>query len=444
VYQENIQQEGAPWPAHGVRRPLGESSGTAIREERKHPRVDGSYAVRLASAGVSPRHVRFRGTSCPLVAGLAGAAWLAVGCGGPTLPTTTIIIPPPAITCPVAPPSTTASNGLPVAVSYGTPTVAGGTAPVSAICTPSSGSPFNVGSTTVTCTATDAVRRTNSCAFAVNVTPPSPRLGVTRILAFGDSITEGEVPEPGEFGVFRVRRVMPNESYPADLTSLLAQRYAAQGASRVDAFTFVLSSDSNDCTTDPPTPTTSGIVVVNAGCLGAQAHDTSPGGTLSRFVDKMGAYSPNLLLLQLGVNDLDVSSPAASISQGLQGVQSLIGYARSKGVPVLVGTLLPMVPGDVNAGAVNLIVPFNNQLWGVATSAGATVVDLYTDIAGDVTDWISPYDGLHPTAAGYQEMARVWFNAVKSAFELPQSSTPSPTAASDQMSRAPARGGSKR
>jgi lysophospholipase L1-like esterase len=365
-------------------------------------------------------------------------------CSSPTLPTTTIIIPPPAITCPVAPASTTSSNGLPVIVSYGVPTVTGGTAPVSAVCTPSSGASFNVGSTTVTCTATDAVRRTNSCTFAVNVTPPSPRLGVTRILAFGDSITEGEVPAPGEFPAAsarrvregRVRYVEPDESYPADLTTLLAQRYTAQGASTVFAFTFILSSDSNDCTTDPPAPSTSGIVVVNAGCLGAEAEDPN---TLSRLVDKMGVYSPNLLLLQIGANDLDDAAPQTSITDALQGVQGLIGYARSKGVRVMVGTLLPQIAADLtHGGTPDLIVPFNAQLVPVVMNAGAQIVDLYSDIATDVTDWISPYDGLHPTAAGYQEIARVWFNAVMSAFELPSSAT------SEQASRAPVRGGSKR
>jgi hypothetical protein len=94
---------------------------------------------------------------------------------------------------------------------------------------------------------------------------------------------------------------------------------------------------------------------------------------------------------------------------------------------VLVGTLLPQIAGDVNAGNVHLIVPFNAQLLPRAAGAGAHVVDLYSDIATDVTDWISPYDGLHPTALGYQELARVWFNSLERLFELPGSSTVSPS-----------------
>jgi lysophospholipase L1-like esterase len=291
---------------------------------------------------------------------------------------------------------------------------------------------FNIGSTVVTCTATDAVRRTASCSFTVSVVLPAPRLGVTRILAFGDSITEGEVPAPGELTAriaFRVhpQYVEPERSYPADLTTLIAQRYAAQGASRVDAFTFILPpNESNDCNPDPSPATTSGIVVINAGCLGAPANDPNA-KTLPRLVDKIQKYHPDVVLLLIGVNDLDETSPAVSISRGLQGVQTLIAAARSccgSPLPVMVGTLLPQIAADLtHGGAPDLIVPFNTLLVPAATNAGAGVVDLYSDIARDPTDWISPSDGVHPTEAGYQEIARVWFNAIQTAFELPRGST---------------------
>jgi len=358
-----------------------------------------------------------------LATGLAGGALLTATCSSPTLPSQTTIIPPPAITCPIAPSPVTTSNGQSALVTYGSSTVTGGTAPVAVTCTPPSGSTFSVGSTAVTCTATDAVKRAASCSFAVSVILPSPRLGVTTILAFGDSITEGEVPMAGEFRV-PPHVVEPDQSYPADLTTLLAQRYTAQGASRIDAFTLG-AANTTICTTDPPRPATSGIVVINAGCLGEQAENPA---TLSRLVDKIVTYHPDVLLLLEGVNDL---SGAASIPGAVQGVQGLISAARSLGVRVLVGTLLPEIPGDVNAGSAPFIVPFNSQLVPVATSAGATVVDLYSDIVNDVTDWISPYDGLHPTAAGYQEMAQVWFNSVKSAFEEP--SIPAVRKASGQV-----------
>jgi lysophospholipase L1-like esterase len=350
-----------------------------------------------------------RSLAAPLL--LTACGMLAVTCSSPTLPSTTTIIPPPAITCPIAPPSIATGNGRSATVTYGSPSVTGGTAPVSASCTPPTGSTFAVGSSLVTCTATDAVRRSASCSFPVTVTLPPPRLGITTILAFGDSITEGEVPVAGEFGI-RPRFVEPDKSYPADLTTLLAMRYTAQGALRIDAF----SVSPSNCWNDPPPPTTSGIVVINAGCLGERAQDA---GTLARLNDKIAIYHPDVVLLLEGANDLSTLSPGASIAAGVQGVQTLIAAARTGAGRVMVGTLLPEIATDLtHGGAPALIVPFNAQLVPAATAAGARVVDLYSDIAMDATDWISPYDGLHPTEAGYQEIARVWFANVQSAYEL--------------------------
>ncbi len=382
-----------------------------------------------------PGRARFRRSFRLLAAGMVGAAFLTVRCSSPSQPT--VIIAAPAIACPAPPVTAISTNGLAVPVTYGLPTVTGGTTPVTTACVPASGSAFNVGSTTVACTVTDAVHRAASCTFPVSVSPPGPHLNVMRILAFGDSITEGEVPEPGEFPpvsssslirMIRIREVMPNASYPADLTTLLAQRYTVQGALRVDAFSFVhstpTSDEVNNCFVNPPVPATTAIVVVNAGCLGATAQSSSNYPTL---MTKIAAYSPDLVLLLMGTNDLNSEDPNDSIANGLAGMQQLIQYARSLGIPVMVGTLPPQIAADLtHGGSPELVVPFNNQLRPLAMSAGATVVDLYADLATNVTAWISPLDGLHPTAAGYQEIARVWFNAIKTAFET--SSLPTPTA----------------
>jgi lysophospholipase L1-like esterase len=348
--------------------------------------------------------------------GLTACALFGAACSSPTLPSRTTIIPPPTIACPAAP-SSVAANGQSAVVTYGAPAVTGGTAPVSTSCAPPSGSTFALGSTPVTCTATDAVRRAASCAFPVTVTLPPPRLGVTTILAFGDSITEGEVPVAGEFAI-RPRFVEPDKSYPADLTALLAQRYTAQGASRVDAF----SVNPFGCANDPPPPATAGIVVINAGCLGERAQDVS---TLARLNDNIAFYHPDLVLLLEGVNDLNTQDPDASIAAGVRGVQTLIAAARTGAGRVMVGTLLPEIATDLShGGAPDLILPFNAQLVPAATAAGARVVDLYSDVAMDATAWISPYDGLHPTEAGYQEIARVWFASVQNGYELPATARP--------------------
>src|SRR4051812_22627749 len=88
------------------------------------------------------------------------------------------------ITCP-APIAVESAAGSPVSVTYTQPSITAGKVPVVTTCTPASGSPFNVGSTTVNCIATDATPKTVTCSFPVSVTRPGT-LSATKFLAFGD------------------------------------------------------------------------------------------------------------------------------------------------------------------------------------------------------------------------------------------------------------------
>jgi lysophospholipase L1-like esterase len=188
---------------------------------------------------------------------------------------------------------------------------------------------------------------------------------------------------------------------------------------RLDAFALG-ANNTTTCTVSPPRPLNSGIVVINAGCLGERAQDLS---TLARLNEKIATYHPDVVLLLEGVNDLNSLTPDTSIARGIEGVGTLIAAARGSGSQVLVGTLLPQVSSELtHGGTPDLIVPFNTQLVPAVAKSGARIVDIYSDIATHVSDWISPYDGLHPTEAGYQEIGRVWFAAIQTAFELPRSS----------------------
>jgi hypothetical protein len=77
---------------------------------------------------------------------------------------------PPVITCPGNQTRVTAQPGnLTVVVSYPAPTISDNCPMVSGVCVPPSGATFNVGVTTVTCTATDMSGNTASCSFTVSV-----------------------------------------------------------------------------------------------------------------------------------------------------------------------------------------------------------------------------------------------------------------------------------
>jgi hypothetical protein len=79
----------------------------------------------------------------------------------------------PSIACPAdvtATGTTVADCGLTAPVTYPAPTVSDNCPGATVVCSPASGSVFPEGSTTVTCTATDAAGNSASCSFTVTVT----------------------------------------------------------------------------------------------------------------------------------------------------------------------------------------------------------------------------------------------------------------------------------
>ncbi len=82
------------------------------------------------------------------------------------------------------------------------------------------------GVTPVTCSAVDKVNRRDSCSFSVTVVRP-PTLRVRTILAYGDSLTAGQLPDPNEYRATSPRYIVRlDQSYPAALGT------AAQGSIR--------------------------------------------------------------------------------------------------------------------------------------------------------------------------------------------------------------------
>ena len=295
-------------------------------------------------------------------------------------------------------------NGSAIPVVYSDPTVTGGASPLTVACTPVSGATYQLGTTSVSCNVTDAQKRSSSCTFAVTVFQPvAPHLSVTKFVAFGDSITAGEIPDNTDTSVgFRPFIVQPLLAYPHDLQGLLQQRYYAQ---------------------------TQTISVVNSG---VSLETTTQG--LARLPGVLAAQSPDVLLLLEGVNDLDGTD--ASQQTALSNLKSMILSARGHSARVIVATLPPQYPSGcsrcrVSTTTASWVQQFNPLLTSMALNTGAQVVDMYGGLSPDLADWISPLDGLHPTAAGYQQMAQLFFAQIKSSFEAtPTASSPVRTGSS--------------
>ncbi len=172
---------------------------------------------------------------------------LLAGCHSPNGPSGPPVEPvaPLALTCPAEMSVTDVKTPTQV-VEYAQPTHAGGLEPVSITCTPASGAAFPLGSTNVACTGADSGTppRTAACSFKVTLVPyvpPVPVLGATRFMAFGDSITAGEINDddtgtrctnrralmtPQDLALFqKPEAVIPSLAYPNVLQGLLAARY---------------------------------------------------------------------------------------------------------------------------------------------------------------------------------------------------------------------------
>jgi lysophospholipase L1-like esterase len=319
--------------------------------------------------------------------------------------------PTPTLTCPAAV-TVGSTDGNPVAVTFQPPALST-VQPVTATCTPASGSLFSIGTTAVSCSAFVSNQRP-TCSFNVTVTAP-PRLDKTRVLAFGDSITFGSsdlCPGGSSSQSWTPAELLPwanpipaATSYPSVLQTMLRGRYTAQNP-----------------------------VVVNAGLAGEAAND---GDTRRRFTRALNEQSPEILLLQEGINDLHgldfYGIPhATGIANLVRALQDMSNEARGRGIRVFLGTLLPQRPNRCRSYAipprstVDLIAPTNNQIRSMAAAQGLDLIDLFALMEPQL-DTLIGQDGLHPTTAGYNAMAQAFFDAIRQKVEV----TPAPATAVD-------------
>jgi lysophospholipase L1-like esterase len=292
------------------------------------------------------------------------AAVAACGSHSPTGPASG-----PAIMCPAAV-AAESPDGAPVAVQFPPPSVSGGSPPLTTTCSPAAGSSFSTGETTVTCTAQDSAGHTATCTVPVTVTR-TPTLPSTRFLAFGDSITAGEI----SFNATMLL-VDPSQSYPTDLAGLLRARY-----------------------------TTQDINVVNDGVSG----ETAVQGN-SRISGAIVRNNAQVLLLLEGVNDLQQQGEDG-INEVIEALKFDIRDGVRRGCTVFISTLLPEKDG-FRASAKELISPTNDKIRDLAAREGVVLVDSWQVFAGKEATLIGQ-DGLHPTVEGYQVLAQAFFDSIQ-------------------------------
>jgi lysophospholipase L1-like esterase len=209
--------------------------------------------------------------------------------------------------------------------------------------------------------------------------PIPPRLRLNRILAFGDSITVGEIITPNTDNLLLT--ITPSAAYPTILSQLLKERYGDQPA------------------------------VFNAGLSGEKAVNAD-----RRFAPTLGAFSPEVVVLLEGSNDLLYAEPAAGVESAIQGLGVIAAEARNRRLRVFLCTLPPTKPGRRNI-PLGIIQAANDRIRNLARTEGAAVIDLFTPLLQDLDANIGP-DGLHPTVLGYRRIAETVFAALRADLEI--------------------------
>lgn len=212
--------------------------------------------------------------------------------------------------------------------------------------------------------------------------PTPPTLDVTKIMAFGDSLTEGESlgrllgptnHDPSGPGVVT--------SYPYKLLTTLTTTYTGQ-ASALRVYNFGHGGE---------------FVV------GSQAKE--------RLNSGLNGFQPDVLLLLHGVNN--VNAPNDAIITIVEAIEELVELAYVRGVKhVFIGNLPPQIPTTKATGGAR-IAEFNSWLPSVAAEEGATLVDIHSNIN---TATMLMEDGLHLNETGNIKLAELFYAAIKAKY----------------------------
>ena len=231
-------------------------------------------------------------------------------------------------------------------------------------------------------------------------------LTVKTFVAFGDSITWGEDGTsavsifPGKQRVFT--QLPQGQRYPDILQQELQARYQQQQTSVKNA----------GC----PGEELGQPSEFNPQCFGERQDDPS---ALARFNSIVSLRQFDVVLFMEGSNDVNnAPGDSKAIPTAIGYLQKMIDVAKANGMKVIVATIPPMVPPGIAARTVGaaFVPAFNDQVRGLATSEGVPLADVYAAFGSDVSTLIG-FDGLHPTAAGYQRIADTFLSAIKSSLQ---------------------------
>lgn len=242
---------------------------------------------------------------------------------------------------------------------------------------------FQLGETTVTCTATDSQSRSATCSFAVTLR--HREIATTRFLAFGDSLTEGENGRP----LPSLRFLDLTNRYTTVLQEFFDRRIPGQQ-----------------------------ITVISAGVSGEKVTDSK---TDPRLKEEIARHRPQVLLLLHGINDINAGITSEAVSNALR---DHVRTALDRGVQyVFVSTLLPTAreactsPEQRAPPCRALDTPpgqpadVNQRIRSMVPGMGAELVDPYEEFVANRLTYFD-VDGLHLRPEGNRALATAFWDRI--------------------------------
>lgn len=214
-------------------------------------------------------------------------------------------------------------------------------------------------------------------ATARVLTPIYGTIEQPKILTIGDSITAGEYPIEPTPGAYRIQ--LKNNFVADDLS--------------ID---FIGSKTNDKANLDDP------------------EHEGHPGWTidkLTRLVEGglLTNYPPDVVLVMAGTNDILHSDDAATVIEDLNRLIDLL-QDELPDVPILVSSIAPIDPAFRGEQRASIAKEVNLELPELAQQQGSQVTYVNGGGVLNLDDLIA--DGIHPNAAGYQEIGNAWYDSL--------------------------------
>jgi lysophospholipase L1-like esterase len=136
--------------------------------------------------------------------------------------------------------------------------------------------------------------------------------------------------------------------------------------------------------------------------------------TKGKLSDWLKGYTPDIVLMHLGTNDMFRNHSVPATLDELREVVRLI-REKNPAVTILLAKLIPAYDQKVGPQSANNIKLLNDELPALALELNtiqSPVILVDQNTGFDPKTGIDTWDGIHPNASGEEKMAQKWFNAI--------------------------------